>query len=373
VAEVSPIGIDASRATRAVRTGTEGYSFFLISALLRQVSPYRYRLYLDRSAPSDFPSSPRAESRLIRCPRIWTHLGLGAELRRAPPELLYVPSHVIPIKCPVPAVATIHDVGYLWHRSAYTPLAWLLLHLGTLYNARTARLIIADSQATATDLTTHLGVSPDRIRVAYLGAPRPREGPRPLEIRTRYRLPERYFLFVGTLHPRKNLSRLLMAFARLAREQPGVDLVLVGTSGVGAEAFRRQVETLAIANRVHWLGYVPDRDLPGLFAGAVAFVFPSLYEGFGMPVLEAMAWETPIVASNTSSLPEVVGDAGLLVSPYDVVALAEAMRRLLDDPLTRETLVERGRRRVSEFSWERCADAVERVFDEALDSRAGWH
>ena len=367
------VGIDASRAVRAVRTGTEGYSFHLISALLRPDSAYRYRLYLDRPAPPDFPASTLGERRLIAYPRIWTHLGLGKELRRDPPELVYVPGHVIPIKCPVPAVVTIHDLGYLWHRSAYTPLAWMLLHLGTLHNARVARLIVADSQATATDLVAQLGVAPARIRVAYLGAPSAREGPGPVEIRAHYRLPERYFLFVGTLHPRKNLSRLLVAFARLAGMQSEVDLVLVGARGVGAERFRRQVGKLGIASRVHWLGYVPDEDLPGIFAGSLALVFPSLYEGFGLPVLEAMAWGAPVIASNSSSLPEVVGDAGLLVSPYDVRALAEAMSRLLDEPSTRETLVERGHRRAREFSWERCADAVERVFGEALASRAGWH
>ncbi|HLH71750.1 MAG TPA: glycosyltransferase family 1 protein [Chloroflexota bacterium] len=377
MAEGPLIGIDASRAVRPHRTGTEGYSFHLISALLGQASPHRYRLYVDRPLPpgffSDFKMNSRAEPRIIRLPRLWTHLGLGRELRRFPPDLLYVPAHVIPVACPVPAVVTIHDLGYLWHRTAYTPLAWLLLHLGTLHNVRTARLIVADSQATATDLTTHLGVAADRIRVAYLGAP-PSRGVSPSpELTTRYGLPRRYFLFVGTLQPRKNLPRLIAAFGQLARKQADVAMVLVGAAGLGAPALHRQAEKLGIADRIHWLGYVPDQDLPALFAGAVAFVFPSLYEGFGMPVLEAMARGTPVITSNSSSLPEVVGDAGLLVSPYDVTALATAMIRLLDDQSLRADLIERGRHRVAQFSWGHCADVVRRVFDEALESTAGWH
>jgi glycosyltransferase involved in cell wall biosynthesis len=268
----------------------------------------------------------------------------------------------------VPAVATIHDVGYLWNRSAYAPLAWVLLHLGTWHNARVARRIVADSQATARDLVAHFGVPPERIRVAYLGGPSvPEAPPEPID-RSRFGLPSRYFLFVGTLQPRKNLGRVLRAFARLGgTDADSVGLALAGAAGLGSPDLRRQVDELGIAERVRWLGYVAEGDLPGLYAGATAFVFPSLYEGFGLPVVEAMAWGTPVITSSVSSLPEVAGDAAVLVDPYDVDGLARAMQRLLDDACLRDSLIAAGRQRARRFTWERCAEDVEAVFDEAME------
>jgi len=361
------IGVDASRAARARRTGIESYAFHLIAALLRRSGPFRYRLYVDRRLPRDFPTSPHAEERLLTFPRLWTHLRLSAEIVRHPPDLLFVPSHVIPLVCPVPAIATVHDIGYLWYREAYSPLSWILLHLGTRQNIRAARYIIADSHATARDLVVHFGVAPERIRVAHLGGPSVREITPDPAVRVRYSLPERYFLFVGTLQPRKNIGRLLEAFAQAtgpADRQVG--LVLAGQPGVGASALRARAAALGIAERVRWLGYVAAEHLPSLYAGATAFVFPSLYEGFGMPVLEAMAWGTPVIAANTSSLPEVVGPAGLLIDPCDVDGLARAMRRLLDDRALRDRLIAAGRERAQQFSWDRCAAQVEAVCAEAL-------
>ena len=361
------VGIDASRAARAIRTGTEGYSLHLIEALLRRPGDTDYRLYVDRVPGGDFPRSDRAECRVIRLPRLWTQVRLAADLVRQPPDLLFVPSHVIPVVCPVPSVATIHDVGYLWHRSAYTPFAWFLLHLGTLRNARAARLIVVDSQATARDLVDHFRVAPERIRVAYLGAPPVRDLTPDRSILARYSLPANYFLFVGTLQPRKNLGRLLQAFARVIKStRTQIVLALAGAPGVGTPRLVQQAAELGIDNRIRWLSYVPSQDVPHLYAGAVGFVYPSLYEGFGLPALEAMALGTPVIASNGSSLPEVVGSAGLLVDPYDVDGLARTMIRLLDDNHLRNRLIVAGREQVRHFSWDRCAAVVESTLVEAV-------
>lgn len=360
------IGLDASRAARSLVTGTEAYSRQLIAALLDRPSDLRYRLYANRLLTDVVPASARAESHVVSTPYLWTHLGLRTELARRPPDLLYVPSHVVPIRCPVRSVVTVHDVGYLWHRSAYAPLAWLLLHLGTRHNARTAHRIIADSQATARDLIAHFGVAPERLRVAYLGGPPVEEVVADQSVSERYGLPARYFLFVGTLQSRKNLDRTLRAFARVARRDAGVALALAGAAGRAAQQVARRVQDLRLGDRVRLLGYVPAVDLPGLYAGAVGFVFPSLYEGFGLPALEAMAWGTPVIASTTSSLPEVVGSAGILADPYDVAGLAAAMERLLDDHALRTRLITAGRERARSFTWERCAEQVEDVLRESL-------
>src|SRR5262249_13108037 len=189
--------------------------------------------------------------------------------------------------------------------------------------------------------------------------------PEPID-RSRYGLPARYFLFVGTLQPRKNLSRVLRAFARLSATGEGsLGLALAGAAGVGSPDLRRQVDELGSAERVRWLGYVAQGDVPGLYAGATAFVFPSLYEGFGLPVVEAMAWGTPVITSSVSALPEVAGDAAVLVDPYNVEGLARAMQRLLDDAGLRDGLIAAGRQRARRFTWERCAEDVEAVVDEA--------
>jgi glycosyltransferase involved in cell wall biosynthesis len=274
---------------------------------------------------------------------------------------------VIPLVCRPPAVAAIHDLGYLWYRSAYTPFAWMLLHLGTIRNARGARRIVVDSEATARDVIQFLHVSPDRVRVAYLGGPEVRSVEPDPGLRQRYNLSERYFLFVGTLQPRKNVPRLLRAFAA-ARERMGggTVLALAGQAGLGAGALKELAGQLGIGDVVRWLGYVPAEDRPGLYASATAFVFPSLYEGFGLPVLEAMAWGTPVIASAVSSLPEVVGDAGLLVDPLDVAGLADAMARVVEDRSLADRLVASGRRQAARFSWDRCAAELEKVFAEAV-------
>jgi glycosyltransferase involved in cell wall biosynthesis len=363
------IGIDASRAARPRRTGTEAYAWEVIAALLRRPEDDRYRLYLDRPPGPDFPTSDRAEPRVIPSPRLWTHWRLAEELARRRPELLFVPSHVIPWRCPVPAVATVHDVGYLWHRTAYSPLAWLLLHLGTLQNVRAARRLVVDSQATARDLGAHFGVAPERMRVAYLGGPAPREVAIDVSVLARAGLDRPYFLFVGTLQPRKNLPRVIQAFARLRGKSDGGSgplLALAGAAGRSVPALRSLVARLGIADRVRWLDYVPSADLPTLYAASAAFVFPSHYEGFGLPALEAMAWGAPVVTASTSSLPEVVGDAGLLVDPYDVAGLSAAMGRLLDDSSLRERLIAAGRARAAGFTWDRCAATIRATLTEAL-------
>ncbi len=357
------VGIDASRAIRPVQTGTEIYSRQLIAALASRPTSNRYRLYVDRNPGSLLPTGERTETRIIPLERAWTHLRLGFDLVRDPPDLLFVPSHVVPLVCRVPSVVTIHDVGYLWYRSAYSPLAWILLHLGTIRNARGARRIVVDSRATANDLIHHFGVPANRLHVAYLGGPNVEEIAPDPSVRARYGLAERYFLFVGTLQPRKNVPGLLRAFAELRRRMAGpVDLVLVGQPGRGEADLRTLARKLGVEDYVRWLGYVPATDRPSLFASASALVFPSLYEGFGLPPLEAMAWGTPVITSNTSSLPEVVGDAGILVNPRDVTELANAMARILDDLTLRERLIAAGRVQAARFTWDRCASDVELAF-----------
>lgn len=357
------IGIDASRALRTPRTGTENYSLYLIRALAALGSPYRWRLYADRQPPAGLIEGERVEWRVMPFPRLWTHVRLGWEVTRCPPDVLFVPAHVIPAARRCPTVVTVHDLGYLYHGAAHRPVDRAYLRLSTVWNARVAARVLADSEATRRDLVQHAGCDPAKIAVAY---PAGTEGLAPVsdasrlaQVRARYGTGECYWLYVGTLQPRKNLGSLIRAFARLSLEgawPPDVRLVLAGKPGWYHEQIAEASRASGVAERIVFPGYVAPDDLAPLLSGALAFVLPSWYEGFGLPALEAMVCGAPVICSNVSSLPEVVGDAGLLVDPGDVDALADAMRRLWLDPMLRADLARRGLDQAARFSWQRCAE-----------------
>jgi glycosyltransferase involved in cell wall biosynthesis len=368
------IGIDASRAVVARPTGTEVYSRRLIQALLElesQQTPVRhvFRLYLRDAPPAD--AFPGADLRVIPFPRLWTHIRLSWEMTRRPPDALFVPAHVLPPIHPGASLVTIHDLGYLYFPQAHPRLQRLYLDLSTRWNARAAACIVADSKATKADLVARYRTPPEKIVVAYPGYDdtlAPVRDPAVIEAaKARYGIAGDYLLYLGTLQPRKNLARVIEAFASL---QSGASLVLAGRRGWLYDDLFDRVRRLGLERRVRFPGYVADEDKAALLSGASAFVFPSLYEGFGLPVLEAQACGCPVITSTTSSLPEVAGDAALLVDPQDTVAIAAAIRRIAADSGLRTTLVERGLANVRRFSWEACAratlDAIEECAKGAL-------
>ena len=367
------IGIDASRAARAERTGTEAYSLHLIRALLSTAPQHHFRLYTDRALPREL-DAPNVELRVMPFPRLWTHVRLSTEMLLHPPDVLFVPAHVVPLIHPR-TVVTIHDLGYFHFPQAHPPLARLYLDLSTRWNARVAAHVIADSQATKDDLVRYYGTSLDKITVAYPGRDedlRRVDDPSVTEaVKHRYNVTGDYLFYIGTLQPRKNLVRLVQAFANLRSlsdfRPPTSDLRLVIAGGKGwlSDDVFAEVKRLGLESQVLFPGRVAEEDKAALLSGAKAFVFPSLYEGFGLPVVEAMQCGTPVICSNTSSLPEVAGDAAVPIDPLDIDALAQAMARLLDDADLRRTLIERGYAQAKKFSWAACAARVLAVFESA--------
>jgi glycosyltransferase involved in cell wall biosynthesis len=224
---------------------------------------------------------------------------------------------------------------------------------------------LVDSQATKADLVTHYHTPPEKITVAYPGTDEALTPVRDLAaveaVKARYGVAGDYFLYLGTLQPRKNLSRIITAFATLLSE---ATLVLAGKRGWLYDDLFAQVRRLGLEGRVLFPGYVPDEDKAALLSGALAFVFPSLYEGFGLPVLEAQACGCPVITGTTSSLPEVTGDAALLVDPTDHVALAAAMERIVAEATLRQTLIQHGFANVHRFSWSACAQTVLSVIEQ---------
>ncbi|MBC7872320.1 MAG: glycosyltransferase family 4 protein [Chitinophagaceae bacterium] len=349
------IAIDASRTTAAHITGTENYAIELIRAIIRHNTADEITLYFRDTPPSDlFPFSERVIVKTIPFRRIWTHVRFAAALWRDRPDVVFVPAHTLPFFFPGKAIVTVHDLGYKIFPQAHPPRSRWYLDLTTRYSAHRAAVVLADSQATAEDLMRFYGTASDKIRVVYPGVHAPVIGDIPA-MRRKYGLPERYFLFIGTLQPRKNIERIVAAYARWREKNPSEDMKLVLA---GAKGWLYDEAWTADVPGVIFPGYIDDADKGALIAGAQALVFPTLYEGFGFPVVEAMHCGTPVIASVTSSLPELVGEAGLLVDPLDVEAIASAMDKLVAQDDLHMTLRAKGRVQAAKFTWDGAGESV---------------
>ena len=261
-------------------------------------------------------------------------------------------------------VVTVYDL--VWHYFPETVSAYNLMVLKTLFkrSVKSSDRIITISKATSRSLTDVIGVPEEKITVAYPAA----NGFAPMDrdssagyISSKYGTSKDYILTVSTVEPRKNLITLLRAFSEL--RGGGYQLLVAGASGWKTSSIFEECERLGLTEReVKFLGYIPDEDMNRLYSGAALFVFPSIYEGFGIPPLEAMASGAPVVASNASSLPEVVGEAGVLLDPYDIDGWRAAMTRVLADTKVREGMRRKGLAQASRFSWEESARRTLRVF-----------
>ena len=368
------IGIDASRATTGQRTGTEAYAYFLTRALIPVAAErgHRLRLYFNQPPPADtFPSGDPVEQVVIPQRRLWTHHRLGRELRRRPPDVFFTPAHVIPFGYTGPSVATVHDLGYEYFPEAHPRRQLAYLRWSTRYNARVARRVIADSTATRDDLVKFYDIDRDKISVVYPGADpgvrRVEDGAQIATALAKYGIQPPYLLYLGTLQPRKNLARLVEAFATSNLHEDGYTLVLAGKQGWLAEPLLAAIGGLppSVRSRIHLPGYIGETEKNLFLSGAAALVFPSLYEGFGFPVLEAQACGTPVICANTSSLPEVAGEGALLVDPLDTGALAKAMRRVMSDRELCQDLVSAGYENLARFSWPDAATRVLAILEAA--------
>ncbi len=319
----------------------------------RRVAQWAQRISADRRVrPISLPVSDRMLAILwhrLRLP-LWVELACG------PLNVFHSPDFTLPPVRHAKTVLTVHDLSFLRLPDTAHPKLRSYLERVVPRSVARADLVLADSENTRQDVIELLHVDPSRVLVIYPGVDqrmhRVDDNETLQAVRKRYALPEYFVLGVGTLQPRKNLERLLEAYASLCCSACAEHkLVLVGREGWMSKPIFDRVRELQLQERVQFTGYVLDADLAAVYSLADLFVFPSLYEGFGLPPLEAMACGTPVVISNTSSLPEVAGDAALLVNPLDVVALAEGMRRALTDDGLRASMMERGLQRACLFDW----------------------
>ncbi len=361
------IGIDASRAVDPAPTGTETYSRELIRALLTLDRANSYRLYMrEKVERSCFGAGSNFEIRSLPFPRVWTHTRLSFEMLTRPPDILWVPAHVLPIVHPRRSIATVHDLGQIFFPEAYPPVTRWYHNVSARWNARATSHIFADSQSTKNDLVKFLRIAPAKISVVYPAYDAQfyqpiRDNTLIQRTKTRYGIAGDYILTIGTIHPRKNYARLIQAMKSLRN----LKLVIVGKRGWLYDSIFKQADSLNVP--LSFLDYVPAADLPALLSGARLFTFPSLHEGFGLPILEAQACGVPVVCSNSSSLPEAAGEAAIFFDPLSVDAMADAIQRGLSDERLRAEMVSRGFENVKRFSWEQSARQVYDVLMRGTD------
>ncbi len=376
------IGIDASRAAAAQRTGTEAYSLHLIRAMIQTAPEQLFRLYFNRPPERGTFDALNVQQRVISFPRLWTHLRLAAEMWQHPPDVLFVPAHVLPLIHPRRSVVTVHDLGYRYFPQAHPRRQRLYLDGATRWNVRAASCVLADSQATKDDIARFYGTDPGKVVVAYPGRDeslRRVEDPAVVEaVKRRYGIEGQYILYIGTLQPRKNLRRLIEAFSNFKSQSSSFHflpstfhLVLAGKRGWLYDDLFAQVKRSGLEGQVIFPGYIADQDKAALISGAAVMAFPSLYEGFGFPALEAFQCGAPLVCSNMSSLPEITGQAALVVDPLSVDDIAAALKRVVTREDLRNDLVERGYEQARRFSWGACARIALDVLCNCSESCAG--
>ncbi len=375
------IGLDAIPLV-AAKTGIGHYTDALASSLARIHSDHQYVLL----SPFDFAfqasnnsgnGTPTNLSKMffpVRSVfRKWWLAGLPAMLRISPLDVFHGTNYCIPVFSPCPTVVTIHDLSLFTQAHTHEDENVKRGKRRMPLMARRATKIIVPSEFTKRETMQYLGIREDKIRVIFEAA---RDNLKPLSatecqpILEKYQLRQPYLLYVGTIEPRKNLLTLIRAYDELLKttdQRP--QLALCGGKGWLYEEVFKLVEELKLTDQVQFTGYVADEDLPALYSAAEAFVYPSLYEGFGLPPLEAMACGTPTITSNVTSLPEVVGQAGLTHDPNDWQTLTAHIAKLLSDQTAREYFKRAGIEQAARFSWEKAARETQSVYDEVVGSR----
>lgn len=363
------IGIDYTSALRQ-RAGIGRYTRNLVRALVQQDETNRYLLFAagGKRGPDTERWPAHVAVRHVPISDRWLHLlwqririPLPVQLATGSLDLFHSPDFVLPPVGSTPTIVTVHDLSFVRVPECFVAGFTDYLRRAVSRAVDRADLVLADSQSTRADLIELMGVNDAKITVLYPGVEARfgivHDAECLRRVRAAYSLPEDFVLGLGTLQPRKNFTTLIEAFGRMLKDRPkehgNLHLVIVGEKGWMCDGIYEAAGTAPVNGRVHLVGFVEDADLPAFYNLASVFAFPSYYEGFGLPVLEAMACGVPVVAANNSALPEVVGEAGLLIGANDTDGLAHALRSLVSDHALRERLIAAGQKQAQRFSWER--------------------
>jgi glycosyltransferase involved in cell wall biosynthesis len=360
------IGIDASRAFLKRRTGIEEYSYRVIEYLRNEIPTEQVTLYVQKKLvfKSGRPRFilPRIDFEIPKVwrvkglwsPRFWTQARLSLEILAHTPDVLFIPAHTVPVIHPKKTIVTIHGLEYEFSPESYSFWERLYMRLSIRYSVSAASQIIAVSENTKRDLARLYAVPEKKIKVLYEGFTKPLFDNQAIEKRV-----TPYFFFVGRLETRKNIVRVIEAFETF-KTKTGLShqLILAGKPGYGYGAIQEKIGASKYKENICEVGYVSEEEKWRLLKNSEAFLFPSLYEGFGLPVIEAQSVGVPVITANTSSLPEIAGEGAILVNPPNVSALAEAMEELVKNQAKRADIIDKAIRNVDHFSWARCAQGV---------------
>lgn len=365
------IGIDASRSYIKNRTGTENYSFQIIRSILASKIARKHKFYLFVAPGYDHRSAPlgdNIEIVLIDRRKLWTQVGLATYTWKKGLDVLFVPAHTLPIlrRPGVRTVVTIHGVEYEYLPEYKNMLQAWYLPLSTRYAVAKADQIIAVSEFTKSQIVSRMGADKDKVSVVHEGVDADFFGSEVARsnrsrVFRKYGMGARYMAFVGTIMPRKNLAFMVRVYSRLAREDRELYFVIAGARGWMYQDVIDEIERSQAKDRILMTGRLDDKEMRAILQGASVYVQPSITEGFGLPVLEAMAAGVPVVSSNGGALPEVVGDAGLVIHGFDEDEWSLGISELLASKNQRSELVRRGRKRVSEFDWERAGEKTLKI------------
>jgi glycosyltransferase involved in cell wall biosynthesis len=345
----------------------------------KQVSSIKYQVYLKTKPREDLPSeNTNWKYRVFGPQKLWTQwrLPLDLYLHKPRPSVFFTPSHYAPRFSPAPLVVSVMDLSYIYFPEMFNKSDLYQLKSWTSYSVKKAKAIITISNSSRNDIINVYGIPEENVHVTYPGI-KPVVDLEPHiysmnELKMKYQIKDKYVLFVGTIQPRKNLERLIEAFSLVINTDNASDkhvledlqLVIVGKKGWLYESILAAPGKFGISNNVKFLDFVPSEDLPLLYGHAQCFVLPSLYEGFGLPILEAMKYDCPVITSKVSSMPEAGGDAALYVDPTNTEDIAEKIKKLVQSEKLREELIEKGRKQVKKFSWEKTAKETLEILKE---------
>ncbi len=364
------VAINARMLIRGKLEGLGWYTHEVSRRLVDRHPEWTVYLLFDRPFSRDFVFGPSVRPLLIPPParhpwlwHIWFEYALPLAFRRLRPDIFFSPDGYLSVRARVPTAMVLHDLAYL-HYPEHLPervRRYYRRHVPRFVGRADALLTVSDYSRR--DIAAHFGLSPDGIRITGNGVRpgfRPLSAPEKQAARRRYAQGKPYFLYLGAIRPRKNVARLIRAYDQYRQANPSEEkLVLAGATGWKSEPVQRALRNARHRADILLPGYMEEAEVPLLLGGATALCYVSLFEGFGLPLLEAMEAEVPILTSTTSSLPEVAGPAGLCVDPADSQAIARGLQRLSREPGLRESLIAAGRRRRQAFSWERATDVVE--------------
>ncbi|EKE18954.1 MAG: AprM [uncultured bacterium] len=359
------IGIDGSRAFIKNRTGIEEYSYQVIKALRDYLPEEQVVLYVRKNQVVDFQLPKNWKVKIIRFPRYWTQLGLSLEMFLHPIGVLFIPAHTIPLIHPKKVIVVIHGLEYEFCPSSYSLWDRIYMRVSIKNSCRWASRIVSVSDNTKKDLKNLYGVSNEKMKVIYEGYDSVISNQKlvinnTVKEKVSYKLQVTgYLLFIGRIEERKNVSNIVKAFEILKEKyQIPHKLVLAGKPGFGYQAIRIQISNSEYQSEIIELGYVKEEEKWELLKSADVFVFPTLYEGFGIPILEAQSVGCSVVASNNSSIPEVVDGSALLVDCLNAEDIAENVYKILSNETLKSDIIAKGCENVKRFSWEKCAKEI---------------